>query len=295
VVSNTFSQGFGTRNPLRQLQKVTLAEGWHDIVIGYYNGTGSYGLTVYMTPPGGVEEPLPQRLLRPPTAKVGALTGDKTSVTFFMSGSAAAQVTPPADAVYEGLVLGSNSLMVIEKDGVAKQTLRRLSFDGSAEVCEGTLELQGNGMYGAPVQTANAGLAVSNGATFAVRSYDPSWPNAGLSAFYYNYPNFSGNTFSNLVLLANAFTMRIPDLVTGTHLVGVNFDMDPNSLFPAPYNTGYAVDFAAMYHGRLVIREEGTYTFTLASDDRSDMYIDGVAVVTNANSSATGYVRPARI
>lgn len=284
VVSNNFSQGYTTVNP-KKLFPITLTAGWHDILVAYYNGTGSYGLTVFMTPPGGVEAELPQRLLRPPAAQIGELTGATTANTFFYSANAAVKFSPTGDAVYNGLFTGTNALMAIEKVGSGSQTLTRAAFLGTTDIREGTLALQNGGMFGGAVQVLNDAMSISNGAALSVRAYSPDWPNAGLGGLYYNNPNVSGTTFPTLLSITNYFNLRTPDLVMGTYQAGANFDYDPNTLFPAPYNSGTFIDFQALYQGKLVIREAGTYGFYLNSDDRSDLYIDTVQVITNVSSS----------
>lgn len=283
VVSNNFSQPYG-RNVARKLAPVSLKAGWHDIVVAYYNGTSSYGLTVFMTPPGGVEAELPQRLLRPPAAQVGSLTGPATANTSFHSPNAAVKFSPAGDAVYDGLFTGTNGLMAIEKVGAGSQTLKRLAFQGSADVREGALALQGSGMFGGAVQTISGALSISNGAALRVCAYAPGWPNLGLSGSYYNVPNFNG-WFNTLQTITNTYNLRTPDLVMGTYQAGVYFDYDPPTLYPAPYNSGTFLDFQALYQGKLVIREAGTYGFFLNSDDRSDLYIDSIQVITNVGSS----------
>ena len=286
VVSNNFSQAYG-RNAARVLTPITLEAGWHDIVVAYYNGTGSYGLTVFMTPPGGVESELPQNLLRPPAVTFGALTGAPGSRTLFHSGSARLAFNATGDAVYDGRVSASNALNVVEKYGSGTQTLRRVDSAGSAEVKEGTLVLSGSPMYAGAVQAFNAGMAVSPGATLRVESHGAEWPNAGLAGSYFNIPNFSSGTFATIPSIESYFNLRIPDHLYGTHLAGSTFRLNPNSLFPPPYNSGAYNDFQVLYQGKLVVREAGTYGFFLSSDDRSDLYINGVAVLANASSGTT--------
>ncbi|MCL2104614.1 MAG: PA14 domain-containing protein, partial [Kiritimatiellaeota bacterium] len=63
VVSNSRSQSYNIND--KRSGTIELTKGWHDILIGYLQQTGERGLTVFMTPPGGEEDPLPQSLLRP--------------------------------------------------------------------------------------------------------------------------------------------------------------------------------------------------------------------------------------
>ncbi len=288
VVSNNFSQGYG-RNGARVLKPITLAAGWHEIVVAYYNGTGGYGLTVFMTPPGGIEAPLPQTLLRPPAARVGSLTGGANANVWFNSLNAALRLGSEDSAVYDGNVKGTNGLMALEKVGSGTQTLKRLTFQGAADVIEGTLALQGSPMVGGAVQAVSGAVSVTNGATLSVRSYGTDWPNAGLAGSYHSIGGFDPNTTTaNLATVFNYYNARIPAHLLGTHLAGSSLKMDPYTLFPPPYNAGY-MDFQALYQGKFVAWESGTYAFYLNSDDRTDLYIDTIEVLTNGNNK-TCYV-----
>jgi len=283
VVSNNFNQGYTSVNP-KVLTPITLAVGWHDIVVAYFNGTGGYGLTLFMTPPGGVSDELPQSLLRPAPVRAGALTGAASSSTLFHSASAALQVGDAGEAVYDGLVKATNTLNLVEKVGAGTQTLRRLDFAGLAQVKEGTLTVQGSPMYGGAVQAFNAGASVYDGATLRVEAHADDWPNAGLAGSYYNIPNFGDGTFASLPSIESYFLTRIPDHHYGTHLAGSTFLLNPNSLFPPPYNSGAYNDFQVLYQGKVVAREAGTYGFRLDSDDRTDLYVNGIQIITNAAS-----------
>ena len=285
VVSNNFSQGYG-RNVNRILKPITLAAGWHDIVVSYYNGTGGYGLTVFMTPPGGVEAELPQTLLRPPSARVGTLTGGTNSYAWFYTHKSSLTLGNEDSAVFDGFVTGTNALMAIEKVGSGSQTLKRVAFQGTAVVREGTLALQGSPMINGAVQSVSGAVSVASDAVLSVRSYDPAWPNAGFAGSYHSIGGFDGNNFNSLPSLFNYFNQRIPTYLLGTYLAGDYVKMEPYSLFPPPYNGGY-MDFQTIFQGKFVAREAGTYGFFLSSDDRTDLYLDLVQVITNANSGAT--------
>lgn len=282
VVSNNFSQGYG-RNVNRVLKPITLAAGWHDIVVSYYNGGGGYGLTVFMTPPGGVEAELPQKLLRPPAIEIGTLTGGANANAWFNAPNAALRIGASDSASFEGIFKGSNALMVVEKVGSGLQTLKRVSFQGDANVREGTLALQGSPMIGGAVQSVSGAVSVAQGAVLSARSYDPSWPNAGFAGSYHSIGGFDGNNFNGISTLFNYFNSRVPTYLLGTYLAGDYAKLDPYTLFPPPYNGGY-MDFQAIFQGKFVARESGTYGFILNSDDRTDLYLDLVQVITNASS-----------
>jgi len=282
VVSNNFSQGYG-RNVNRILKPIALSPGWHDIVVSYYNGTGGYGLTVFMTPPGGVEAELPQTMLRPPSARVGTLTGEASSYAWFFTHKSSLTLGNEDSAVFEGFVSGTNALMAIEKVGSGSQTLKRVAFQGAADVREGTLALQGSPMFGGAVQSISGAVSVAAGAALSARSYSPDWPNAGLAGAYHQIAWFDSNRFTNQLVLANYFNLLTPRHLLGTYLAGSYVLMDPYTRFPPPYNDGFQ-DFVALYQGKFVAREAGTYAFGLNSDDRSDLYLDGIQVITNASS-----------
>jgi autotransporter-associated beta strand protein len=283
VVSNNFSQGYTTVNP-KKLFPITLTKGWHDILVAYYNGTGGYGLTVFMTPPGGVEAELPQSLLRPPAVQVGTLTGGMYSYAWFYTHKDSLTLGNQDDASFEGRFTGTNALMAIEKVGTGSQTLKRVSFLGEATVQEGTLALQGSPMIEGAVQSVSGTVSVAQGAVLSARSYSPDWPNAGFAGAYHEIPGFNAATFASLPSIYSYFDKRQPTHLLGTYLAGDYVKMDPYTLFPTPFNGAY-MDFQALYQAKFVAREAGTFGFYLNSDDRSDLYLAGVQVITNVTST----------
>ncbi len=92
--------------------------------------------------------------------------------------------------------------------------------------------------------------------------------NAGLKASYFDI----GHSLSNLDEIDFDATPDAPGVVDP-----LNYMQGQEAFWegaPADY-------FAAKYEGQIIVEEGGTYTFSMASDDGSMMFIDGVPVLDN--------------
>jgi autotransporter-associated beta strand protein len=284
VVSNAFEQSYS--EAAKRSGTVALAQGWHEIEIDYFEKSGGNVLAVWLTPPGGEPQFLPQSLLRPRPTALGTLTGAESSTLSLTAPSASLAFDSEDSAVFNGTLVAQSVTNRLIKAGAGTQTLRRVNFPGVAEVASGALALQPSPLVGS-AEPAFASAVLRPEGALAIRAVDPAWPSGGLLGAYHRIANFNSGIHGATGTLFSTYNNRVPDAVYPTTSAGVTFTYDPSTTFPPPYGTGFENDFQVLWQGRLVAREAGQYIFSLASDDRSDLYVDGVLIATNANSGAT--------
>jgi autotransporter-associated beta strand protein len=147
VVNNNSFQSITVRSGT-----VSLAAGPNPIVIGYYQGSGSYGLYADVTLPGGSSQRLPNSLLSGGTT-IGSLTGDAGSTVQLSSGWLTVNQT--GDGTFAGSITGSGALC---KSGSSNLTLLGANtFSGGAIINAGGLTVSGS--LACPV-TVNAGASL---------------------------------------------------------------------------------------------------------------------------------------
>ncbi len=291
VVSNNYFQAYAIPAGKRG-GSIALTAGWHDIVVVMYQGSGDRGLTLFMTPPGGSDAPVPQLLLRPYPVKLGNVSGHVAGKLEFLGNRQIVEISPLGNSGFGGRLVSTNTLNALVKLGEGTLTLTNqpaAEFRSPTTVQAGMLALDGSAALGlSPVSL------VADGA-LRVNAYAGTWPNLGLMGSYYNNTGFDANLFSNVNTIATYFNARTPSLVAGTFQTNAAFNAlefnyqstaTPNPFFPTPYNSSKITDFQVLYRGKLLIPEPGTYVLGVNSDDRSDLHLNGVQVITNVTSGS---------
>ncbi|MCL1919475.1 MAG: PA14 domain-containing protein [Kiritimatiellaeota bacterium] len=295
AVTNSFLQGY--EGSKRSGEPMHLAQGWHDIVIGYYQGDGGRGMTVFFTPPDGEETILPQRLLRPYPVTVGALAGVAGSrVT--IPGNMALRAAVDTVSVFSGSLAVDSPDARLIKEGTGDLILAGQAtpeFFGQLVINDGRLGLQGANPFPAPVTVPASDGAL---AVFAERTDIPS---RGLKGTYYagydgnfNPLTITGGTattgviahFQNLQPLYAAYTVQTGLLAVAD---APTLWYDNGLYFPGPYSREYGdgkdkEQLRVWFTGRFLALEPGEYIFGMQSDDRANMFIDGVRVVAETTS-----------
>jgi len=296
VINSRMGSYFGSRRD----GAITLVQGWHDIIIGYFQGSSERGLTVFMTPPGGEDAVLPQRLLRPYPVTVKSLAGVAGSRVEIRT-NAALVVTGEADGAFLGQLLATAEDARLIKNGPGKLILGSPTpvFNGQAIVNGGILGLQGAMPFvNKPYLAAGTALAAY--------PMDDNASNRGLKGSYYPN-NYNVATVTDIASMDAYFNSRQLMYVAYTTQTGglavadaPNFWYDSTS-FPGPYveipNVQTATYFGIRFQGKFLALEPGDYTFGMISDDRLDMFLNGVQVITNSNAGlaeklATVYLEP---
>ncbi|HON46900.1 MAG TPA: PA14 domain-containing protein, partial [Kiritimatiellia bacterium] len=134
VVNNRTGSGWATGS-------VSLTQGWHDIIVFFYENGGLQVVRLHMTPPGGTEVALSQRLLRAyPTRIVGV---DGTAGGNLGAEAFAHLIVDQAEDTTLGAFSGAAATdAVIEKQGVGVITLQRTSsFIGTTRIEQGGITL----------------------------------------------------------------------------------------------------------------------------------------------------------
>ena len=286
VVSNIYEQGYSEAN--KRAGTITLTYGWHDIEILFFDKTSSNILAVWLTPPGGEQELLRQELLRPYPATVGAISGGPGAVLTFASPALSLLIDTDTDGEYSGAVTTTSDSARLIKAGSGTQAFRGISFAGETDVIGGTLAIGQTALVGGAEPTFSSATVRESGA-LEIRAFDPDWPASGLMGAYHYILGYSAGNQGALATTISAFNNRVPFAVYPTTLSSsgemATFRYNPSTTFPAPFGTGLATDFQVLWQGRFVAREAGEYGFRLESDDRTDLYLDGELVVTNAVSN----------
>ena len=289
VVDNDRDGGYTTPDRKRD-GKVTLEQGWHDILIGYYQKTTDRGLTVFMTPPGGEEAVLPQTLLRPYPVRAKALAAVPRS-TVWVHSNASLVVACDTVNVYSGKLFSVAKDARFIKEGPGDflfvgQQHPLTNFNGQIIVAEGDLGL----MDAAPTKGP---IIIEGGGVFYARPDRTDWPNSGLWGGYYNTGNYGAQaTLQNLI---DRFAAWTPDYVFHTSQAGpdavlggaANFYYDNGAEFPGPYSNltppaGDRINFQMLFKGKFLVLESGWYTFALLCDDRGDLFLNSERICADA-------------
>ena len=107
LVNNNYFQGIVERSGT-----IVLAEGLHDITIGYYQNTGSYGFYADTTTPDGVKQRLPNAQLQAAgVATIGSLGGG-TNASIQLPVGSILTVATSGTATFAGVVSGSGALLL---------------------------------------------------------------------------------------------------------------------------------------------------------------------------------------
>ena len=198
---------------------VRLDAGRYDIVLGYFQLTGGYGLQLRVKPPSATAAVLvPSTWLTPYTA-FGTLTGDGAFA--HAASNAASRIVQTGISGYRGAFSGAaGSLLTKAGNGtLALDAAGAGSFDGDIEVQGGTLALAASGRLG----DASA-LRVRGGATLSFAGQETVGALAGngtlaLGGYVYNTP-FTGDADCG-VSSAKTYTHLI-DFPTGTYAPVIN-------------------------------------------------------------------------
>jgi autotransporter-associated beta strand protein len=264
---------------------VTLSAGYHEMVIVMYENAGDQGLTVWLTPPGGPQTPLPNSLLfsglgGTGSTRIGTLSGVAGSrLTFGETGGASLRITEDGDMTFDGAIVSSNANNRLVKEGAGTLTLSSRDSDQ-----QGTLEiLSGN-------------LVLTNGAStlgtlvMASGVETRAFGQTGLQMYFYNR-SAADNDYSEFQSMAawEAYLGSTfpggPSYVANSLTLGTTLDTGATGQYwPAPYKQeggAEAETYDAYLFGSIYLSESGTYTFATASDDGSMLYIDRVLVVQN--------------
>ncbi|MBP7636873.1 MAG: autotransporter-associated beta strand repeat-containing protein [Kiritimatiellae bacterium] len=166
---------------------VSLTQGWHDIIVFFYENGGDQVVRLFMTPPGGSEAALPQRLLRAhPTTVVGvdgAAGGSLGAEAFALF------IVDQAEDSFVGAFSGAAATnAVIEKQGAGVITLQQTSgFSGTTRIVQGGITLTpgvshtgafevaagtltaGGGTASAPVRIGSLDVAAAGSVTLSER------------------------------------------------------------------------------------------------------------------------------
>ncbi len=159
---------------------------------------------------------------------------------------------------------------------------------GLFEISGNVLKLKDGAAFDFEAQTAhditlrvtdNAGASYDETVTIDVANVNEApvvavVPQSGLRASYYNI----GHSLSDLDQV---------DFAAAPTAQGVVAELDYMSGGQAFWDGAPGDYFAAKYEGRLIVEEGGTYTFDMASDDGSMLFIDGLAVLDNDGLHST--------
>jgi|GEM_PF-948638 len=288
AVTNSYSQA----HTYRAGEPVFLTQGWHDILVAYYQGGGDRGLTVYMTPPGGEEAALPQALLRPYPATFGGLSGTGSRVEVFPNMTLLINGDTAPGPFFGRLVAGTEDTRLV-KQGTGTLAFGGQvtpEFYGEVKVESGTLALHGGNPF---VYLPD----IAAGATLAVRPVYDDW-SIGLKSSYYD-GNYNVGSVTDIPLMDAYFNARTLRAIynttqTGSNALAIaeNFWYPNGNFFPGLYSREYPpggtptdkTDFGVRFQGVFLAFEPGEYTFGMRSDDRADMFIDGMQIFTNTTS-----------
>ena len=287
VALNDFTQGYDDQGGGKRGGTVQLTQGWHDIIIGYFQGEGGRGLTVFMTPPAGTETILPQALLRPYPATVASLSGDAGS-RVEVQGNAALEIRGESLSVYGGRLVATATDARIIKNGAADLILsgqRVPEFGGQLIVNEGNLGLRSSSPTTRP-------LRIKDGGTLFAYAEPGGGANKGMTGSYY-WGWYGGASFENL---QNDFDWRQLVSTFNTMQDGIdaqwtamNFWYADGVNMPGVFSRSASLhgedrpNFCAHYKGRFIAPESGDYTFGLASDNQGDLYLNGERIIENTN------------
>ena len=159
VVNNNAYQGVTVRSGT-----VTLTQGYHNIVIAYYQGGGGYGMYADVQVPGGAMQLLPNALLVNSNSQInfGSLAGGGN---ILVSSSTLINVTVGSNnssTVYSGVLSGFTGLT---KVGAGTLTLSNTNtYLGPTEINAGTLTAAADGAMG---QNNDSGVVVNTGGALA--------------------------------------------------------------------------------------------------------------------------------
>ena len=141
VVNNNLYQGINATAP-QVTGVVTLGAGQHEILVGFYQGTGGFGALAFYNPPAGVTNSGTNTLI-PVNDGAGGTGGNQILTGSQVSAAATAltNVTNPADAT-GNVTLAANATGTIAVTGVLNTTFNNLSLTNSGSGGS-TLNLQG--------------------------------------------------------------------------------------------------------------------------------------------------------
>jgi len=245
-----------------------LEAGANNIEVRYFENTGAQTLRLSWSGPdtGGTEQ-----LIEGDAFTHGA-TFDSLSVSEHEAGAAIAALTvsDPDDGDTHTFTVDDDRFEVVDVDGDPTLKLKEgvsLSHEDAAEAAVAVTVTDAGGAS----DTQTFSIAVDNVNAAPEISVQGG---EGLQASYYDV----GHSIRNLDEIDfNA----APD---ATDVVGSLNYMTGNDAF---WNGAPNDYFAAKYEGQLVVQEGGTYTINLASDDGSQLFIDGVEVLDNDGLHAT--------
>lgn len=157
VVTNRTGGGTATGS-------VTLTQGEHDIVMVFYDHGGDQIITVRMTPPGGTEALLPQRLLGVVPVTVGGVTGGGSGSRLGTADDGLLKVIQDSDITFGGFGGTGVTNAVIEKLGAGVLTLSGTSsFRGVTRLMDGGLTLAEGVSHTGAFDVVRGTLTVSGG------------------------------------------------------------------------------------------------------------------------------------
>lgn len=152
VVTNNAFQGVTEKSGT-----LTLTAGTHAIAIGFYQGTGGYGMYADILIPGGSKQRIPNSMLRPSTSNIGALSGAGSAS--LLNDGALLRIDEQVNSTYAGGAAGPTN------SGIVKAGSQTLMLTGNNDAFFGTWYLSA-GM----LQVGNGGTAGTLGGTSVATS-----------------------------------------------------------------------------------------------------------------------------
>ena len=245
-----------------------LDEGSHDIEVRYFENGGAQTLQLTWSGPdtGGANQ-----LIDGDAFRHGA-DADNLSMPEDTPGAvvAALSVTDPDAGDTHVYDVSDDRFEVVDLDGAPTLKLKDgVSIDheteGSVDVSVTVTDAAGES------DTADFTIAVED--TNAAPTIGPAGA-SGLQASYYDV----GGSISRLSDI---------DFSGAPDATGVVDSLDYTTGNEAFWDGGPDNYFAAKYEGDLIVEEGGSYTLNMASDDGSQLFIDGVLVIDNDGRHAT--------
>jgi hypothetical protein len=293
ITSATINNGGGHGSQMRQATVTGLAAGWHNMQLLYGDSGGGNNLMLEYSGPNIARQIVPNSALctgyRPAPS---ALTYSPTSqlVPYQTSASSGTPTVTSRNSAVTGYAVANASSLPA---GITINPTTGV-LTAAATVLPGS--------YTVNVAATNSGGTTTFAGvyTFLVSApcggVDPygNAAQAGLLAEYYKgYFNDQPAFFTNNTAFALGSTNNPARIQraegTPSYLTDNSWSTSGLNLFSAGIAAGsnaQPTNFSARYRGKIYISVAGTYTFSLASDDASDLIIDGSAT---AQVAATPY------
>lgn len=297
VVSNIKDQGWNDDQFNTTYQKINLARGWHEIVIGFYDATGGNDIGVKVTPPGGTAEFLSNAQLFPTRRRETVIEDDSDVQGGLRLGGGVPRLVFNVPAETTSDLSGSFSVdethgeIVKAGEGTLVYSLHGQGSPKNFSVSGGTLAL---------VEATNVGaLDIASGARVTV-SPKRTDGYRGLALNFFDSTDNSYTSFQTLPAFRDYF-------YGGAAILGNTWDFGWGKLCSDPVNeactSGWrflgkycnADNFHVGMTGYIYLPYDGEYAFGFRSDDGVVLYIDGeryyyyTGVTTGADNNNGGW------